>query len=373
MVKLVTPPETPDSDPFEGTIYRLVRPLAHGGMGQVFLVEHRQLGRQLVAKVLKDELAGDSLLVERFRIEAQSLGKLRHPNVVAIVGFGNTSDKRPFLVTEYLQGQTIAQALASGIMFTVRESIRYARETLSALAAAHELGIIHRDIKPENLFIQQQPDGSTQIKVLDFGVARVIPGVSPGAPQPLAIPTDTGLVFGTPHYMSPEGALGEHVDHRADIYSLGLVLYRMLARRGPFNDDLSGNGIFTAGLTQDPKPPSFFALSRIPPELDDVVLKALQRSPDDRYSSVGEFDAALANVTQFIVEDENDTGEVAIPLTARGHSSDSLLATTSPAARNAVQSHSARANVILFAVIMLATSVLVSIIVMRLGQGTGVP
>ncbi len=296
MVKPAANSKDSTGDPFEGTPYRLERPLARGGMGQVFLVEHRQLGRQLVAKILKDQLSGDPQLVDRFRIEAQSLGRLRHPNIVSIFGFGTTRDNRPFLVTEYLQGRTIAHELASGTVFTVHEAIRYARETLAALAAAHELGIVHRDIKPENLFIQQQPNGSTQIKVLDFGLARVIPGVSSRAPQPLVLPTDTGVVFGTPHYVSPEGALGQHVDHRADIYGVGLVLYTMLARQGPFDHANSKIAAMTAHLTEEPLAPSKVAKILIPPALDAIVLKALEKDPESRIQTAKEFEELLSEV-----------------------------------------------------------------------------
>ena len=298
MVKSAANPKGSSGDPFDGTPYRLERPLARGGMGQVYLVEHRQLGRQFVAKNLHDQLSADPQLVDRFRIEAQSLGRLKHPNIVSIFGFGTTRDNRPFLVTEYLQGLTIAQELASGTVFTVSEAIRYARETLAALAVAHDLGIVHRDIKPENLFIQQQPDGSTQVKVLDFGLARVIPGISSRAPQPLNVPTDTGVVFGTPHYVSPEGALGQHVDHRADIYGVGLVLYAMLARQGPFDHANSKMAAMTAHLTETPIEPSKIARIPVPPALDAVVMKALQKDPELRIQTAKEFSALLEEVAK---------------------------------------------------------------------------
>jgi len=297
MAKVASAPLTPE-DPFEGTSYRFVRSLARGGMGQVFLVEHRRLGRQFVAKLLHDELASNPQLVDRFRIEAQSLGRLRHPNIVSIFGFEATRDKRPFMITEYLQGRTIAQALASGTVFTVRQAIRYARETLAALAAAHELGIVHRDIKPQNLFIHEPPNASPHIKVLDFGLARVIPGISPRAPEPLNVPTDTGVVFGTPRFLSPEGALGQHVDHRADIYGVGLVLYTMLAGKGPFDHTNSHVAVIAAHLTETPLPPSKVAQIPISAELDAVVLKALEKDPGLRIQTAHEFDWLLSEAAK---------------------------------------------------------------------------
>ena len=297
MVKLASTLPNPEH-PFDGTSYRLVRSLARGGMGQVFLVEHRRLGRQLVAKLLHDELASNPQLVDRFRIEAQSLGRLKHPNIVSIFGFEATRNNRPFMITEYLQGRTIAQELASGTVFSVREAIRYTREALAALAAAHELGIVHRDIKPQNLMLQELPDGSKKLKVLDFGLARVIPGISLRAPQPLNVPTDTGVVFGTPRFVSPEAALGQHVDHRADIYGVGLILYVMLARRGPF-DHASGHvGAMTAHLTEAPEPPSKYSPVPVPIELDAIVLKALDKNKDARIQTAQEFDTLLASMAK---------------------------------------------------------------------------
>ncbi len=268
-------PEDPPraaADPFEGTAYRLVRPLAQGGMGEIFLVEHRELRRAFVAKTLQNALASNPQLVDRFRVEAQSLGSLRHPNIVSVFAVGKTADARPFMVTEYLQGQTVAQALANGRVFSISEAIRYTRETLAALGAAHAIGIVHRDIKPENLFIHDDPYGPTRIKVLDFGLARIIPGISALAPPPLEVPTSTGVIFGTPHYVSPEAALGQHVDQRADLYSVGLVLYKMLARRGPFDDAPNRTAVLTAHLTQQPRPPSALAPIDIPPVLDAMLV-----------------------------------------------------------------------------------------------------
>jgi serine/threonine-protein kinase len=183
-------------------------------------------------------------------------------------------------------------------VFTVREAIRYARETLAALSAAHELGIVHRDIKPQNLMLHELPDGSKHIKVLDFGLARVIPGISLRAPQPLNVPTDTGVVFGTPRFVSPEAALGQHVDHRADIYGVGLVLYVMLARRGPF-DHASGHvAVMTAHLTEEPEPPSKYSPVPVPLELDAIVLKALDKDKDARIQTVQEFETLLASMAK---------------------------------------------------------------------------
>jgi len=202
---LATPqsPEIELSDPFEGTAYRMVRRLARGGMGQVYLVEHRELGHECVAKLVHEKLASEPQLLERVRIEAESLGTLNHPNIVSVNNFGTTSDGRPFIVMEYLRGRDLGRTLASGRTFSIIEAIDLVVQACSALSAAHGIGIVHRDIKPENLFLQEEPDGGCVLKVLDFGVARIIPGVSSDTPTPLPQPTATGVIVGTLKYASP--------------------------------------------------------------------------------------------------------------------------------------------------------------------------
>lgn len=220
-------------NPFVGTPYRLIKQLAKGGMGQIFLVEHRELGRECVAKIIRKKLAQDSQHLERVRVEAESLGALRHPNIVKVNNFGLANDGRPFIVMEYLRGKDLRQVLAGGQSFTIWQTIELMLQACSALGAAHAIGIIHRDIKPDNLFVHEQRDGTRTLKVLDFGLARIIPGLSPDSPAPLAHATAVGRILGSIRYASPEGVCGKLVDGRADIYSLGLVFYRLLAQRGP--------------------------------------------------------------------------------------------------------------------------------------------
>lgn len=358
-------PEVETSDPFEGTPYRLIRRLARGGMGQVYVVEHRELGRECVAKLVHEKLASEPQLLERVRIEAESLGTLNHPNIVSVNNFGTAKDGRPFIVMEYLRGRDLGRSLSSGRMFTVNESIDLVLQACSALRAAHSIGIVHRDIKPENLFLDEEPGGSTTLKVLDFGVARIIPGVSPDTPTPLPQPTTTGVIVGTLRYASPEGISGHRVDYRADIYSLGLVLYRMLAGRGPFGDDLSDTGLITACLTEEPKPPSFFATIRIPPELDEIVLKALRKSPDERYSSITDFGDALAQVKDVVVADIDRGEAVSIPLTSKVSDARPLPSTV-PGARTTAKKRAVLVNAMLFAVVLLVMTVLVGIVVSQL-------
>jgi serine/threonine-protein kinase len=277
------------ADPFEGTPYRVRMPLGAGGMGEVFLVEHTQLGREFVAKVLHARLASDARLVDRMRVEAQSLGRLNHPHIVQITGFGTTRDKRPFLVMEWLRGHTLTAELATFGQLHAKEAIRLAGQLLSALTAAHAIGVVHRDIKPDNLFLTIDADGTKNLKVLDFGVARVMPDAPDSAPNPLAVPTGTGVVVGTPRFVSPEGAMGQRVDGRADLYAAALVLYTMVAGRGPF-DDLEGDQrLLSAHALDDPPPPSQYTSPPAPSLLDAAILKGLSKNPSERFQTAIEF------------------------------------------------------------------------------------
>lgn len=280
-------------DPFEGTPYRALMPLGAGGMGAVFLVEHAQLGRECVAKLLHARLAGDARLVDRMRVEAQSLGRLNHPHIVQITGFGKTRDARPFLVMEWLRGNTLTAELATFGKLHAKEALRLTCQLLSALTAAHAIGVVHRDIKPDNLFICHEPDGTRNLKVLDFGVARVLPDAPDSAPSPLAMPTGTGVVVGTPRFVSPEGAVGQRVDARADLYAAALVLYAMVAGRGPFDHFDGDQSLLSAHALEDPKPPSQFAEVPAPSLLDRVILKGLAKNPAARYQSAQEFKEEL--------------------------------------------------------------------------------
>jgi len=376
MAQPFTTPESPEveaSDPFEGTPYRLIRRLARGGMGQVYLIEHRELGRECVAKLVHERLASEQQLLERIRIEAESLGTLNHPNIVSVNNFGTTKDGRPFIVMEYLRGRDLARTLASGRSFSVTESIDLVLQACSALGAAHSIGIVHRDIKPENLFLHEESDGSTILKILDFGVARIIPGVSPDTPTPLPQPTATGVIVGTLRYASPEGVSGQRVDYRADIYSLALVLYRLLTGRSPFGDHLSDTGIITATLTEAPAAPSSVATQYIPSELDEIVLKALQKSPEERYATMKDFKDALSYVRDTLAADEHFSEEIVLPLNRELTQDMSLCTSTVAAVRTTVERRKAILNAILFATVLLVTTVLVGIFVAKLRQSTGAP
>jgi serine/threonine-protein kinase len=271
------------------TPYRVTGFLGRGGMGEVYRVEHAFLGREFALKILFARHAENPGVIDRMRIEAQATARLAHPNIVDVSDFWLASDGRPCIVMELLQGSTVARELTVRGPFSVQLAVEYTHQLLAALMAAHKLGVVHRDIKPENLFLHDLPEGSRILKVLDFGIARVLPEASALAPARPVEPTATGFVVGSPRFASPEGLRGEKVDCRADVFSAGLVLYSMLTRRGPFDN---------MRTTDNPeffqvKPPSQRIDSFIPPELDSFVLKAIRWDAAQRYQSVAAFASDL--------------------------------------------------------------------------------
>ncbi len=296
-------PQAPGAEPaelFGGAPYRTVQRLTAGGMGDLYVVEHQLLQRTFVAKVLQENFARDDGLLDRFRLEAQALGRLNHPHIVSVTDVGTTTDGRPYMLLEHLEGRTLDEELGERGRLPVREALQYAEQLLSALSAAHAISIVHRDIKPSNLFLCNRPDGSRVLKVLDFGIARVMPRAVPRTPRPLAAPTDTGVVMGTPRFVSPEGAVGRRVDERADLYAASLVLYTMLVGRGPF-DHISGHmSLLTAHARAEPQPPSHYAEEPVPPELDRAVLKGLEKDPEKRYQTAEEFREILRHLSELL-------------------------------------------------------------------------
>jgi serine/threonine-protein kinase len=272
-------------------------------MGEVFVVEHRELGRLFAAKMLHARFADRPEIVDRLRLEGQTLARLNHPNVVAIQGFDVTPSGRPFLIIELLAGHSLTETLRTRGRLPLEVAMRYGSELLSGLAAAHEIGVVHRDVKPDNIVLAESPHLSEpELKLIDFGIARVLPGAPPDAPSPLASPTATGAVVGTPRFLSPEGALGLRVDQRADLYGAALVIYTMLAGRGPFDHVEGDLAVIGAHVNETPVPPSKQTDEPIPAELDALLLKALSKDPNARFGSAGEFKAELERVARHLAE-----------------------------------------------------------------------
>jgi eukaryotic-like serine/threonine-protein kinase len=256
--------------------YEPLRRLGGGGMGEVYVARARSFGRLFALKVLRPHLGSSAELVSRMRLEAQAMGRLQHPHVVDVTDFWVAGNGRPCIVMELLSGRNLGEELRARRRLPPSEAIELLRQALDALAAAHALGMVHRDLKPENLYLHQLPPGfGRTLKVLDFGVVRLIEGSLDLAP--LSFRTQTGALVGSPRFMSPEQARGEAVDHRTDIYTLGMVLYVMLAGRGPFD-----------GGSSKAAPPSRHAAG-VAPALDSIVLRALRPDRSERYQSAQEF------------------------------------------------------------------------------------
>lgn len=285
--------------PLDGlTKYRVLSLLGRGGMGEVYLAEHALLGHRVVVKVMHAELCARPHLVERMRLEAQVLARLRHPNLVRVTDHDATPGGRPYFVMEYLPGRSIGEAFKQhGRAFPLPFALEVAQQALAGLGHAHKAGLVHRDVKLDNLFLcdSATPAGHSLVKVLDFGVAKLLDGGSDGF-APLALPTATGVVVGTPRFFAPEQARGFAVDARADLYAFGLCLYTMVAGRGPFDDRATLIDLARAHVFEVPPPPSALAGAPLPRALDDLVLACLAKSPDDRPASAEVAMADLARI-----------------------------------------------------------------------------
>jgi serine/threonine-protein kinase len=269
-----------------GGKYRLVRLLGSGGMGEVYEAQHSAIGRRFAIKFLHSLLASNGESVARFQREAQAAGGLENENIAAVVDIGTADDGAPFLVMEYLEGEDLAKLLVRGGPLSVPRAAYIIIQACRGLAAAHSRGIVHRDLKPENLFICKRNDGSDLVKVLDFGIAKLHTG------RLGTSITQTGTTMGTPYYMSLEQARGaREVDHRTDIYALGVILYEILSGAKPHPGE-SYNEILYHVLSKDPAPLDSMRPG-LPPGLSEVVCKAMARETDDRYASAADFTAAL--------------------------------------------------------------------------------
>ncbi len=268
--------------------YRIERLLGEGGMGRVYEATHLALDRKVALKVLRRELVHVEAQRARFVAEAQIVNRVRHPNLVAIEDLVEDGE-HVYLVMELLTGQTL-KALARPAPLAVARSVRLIRQAAGALAAAHGVGIIHRDLKPDNLVVEALADGAERLKVVDFGVARALDTDWTRANRTL-----TGQVVGTPLWMAPEQVLGQAVDVRADIYSLSMVLYVLLARRFPWRDaELSQ--VVMHRLQRDPEPVGAVAASGEPisDALQALLQQALSRDVNRRPASMAQLEAALA-------------------------------------------------------------------------------
>lgn len=259
--------------------YELVSPIGAGGMGEVYRARDPRLGRDVAIKVLPAGVSRDPDRLRRFEQEARAASLLNHPNIVVLFDVG-TAGELPYVVGELLDGETLREKLRAGPL-PVRKAVEYTRQIAEGLAAAHAKGIVHRDLKPENVFVTR--DGV--VKLLDFGLAKLKPDLAPAGDTTVAgaIGTTPGLLLGTVGYMAPEQVRGDSLDHRADIFSLGAILYELLAGRRAFGGDAMPDTL-SAILHTDP--PSLTTIrSDVPLSLDRVIHRCLEKDPADRYQS----------------------------------------------------------------------------------------
>ncbi len=274
--------------------YRLLEVIGEGGMGVVYLAEHELIEKRVALKVLRPEYSSRSELVSRFQQEAISASRIKHPNVLDVFDFGQLEDGSFFLAMEYLKGHDLSHELADGQTLTPVRAIQVALQTTRALAAAHGRGVVHRDMKPENVFLHRSEDGDETVKIVDFGIAQLKSEDKPGEePRGRRRLTRTGMIFGTPEYMSPEQAAGRPVDLRVDVYALGVILYEMFTGAVPFTSD-SFMAVLSAHMNR-PIPPmrSVMPELAISSELEAVVYRALEKEPEQRFQSMKELAAAL--------------------------------------------------------------------------------
>ena len=276
--------------------YEILEKIGAGGMATVYRARHLAFGEIVAIKLVGLKLAHDADFLKRFRTEAVVTRKLQHPNAVRVEDLDTTEDGRPFIVMEYVNGRSLREVIRTEGALPLPRAVAIARQACSALAAAHTIGITHRDIKPDNILLAPSPGGDI-VKVLDFGIAKVKEGSFDTGEG--YTPTQTGMVMGTPQYISPEQAMGKRgaeVDGRSDLYSLGVVLYEMVTGRLPFSSD-TAMGMILHHLQTAPTPPQLARADlSIPGPLSDLLMKALQKDRDRRFASADEMLAALDSV-----------------------------------------------------------------------------
>ncbi|MFF5449053.1 protein kinase [Streptomyces sp. NPDC012888] len=278
--------------------YRLTHRLGRGGMAEVFAAEDVRLGRTVAVKLLRADLAEDPVSKARFTREAQSVAGLNHHAVVAVYDSGEDRvgpNTVPYIVMELVEGRTIRELLISAEAPGPEQALIIVSGVLEALAYSHQHGIVHRDIKPANVIITN----TGAVKVMDFGIARALHGAQ-------STMTQTGMVMGTPQYLSPEQALGKAVDHRSDLYATGCLLYELLALRPPFTGETPLSVVYQH-VQDAPVPPSQNAPG-VPPELDGLVMRSLAKDPDDRFQSAEEMRGLVQYALQMLQEEGGSTG-----------------------------------------------------------------
>src|SRR5262245_10743843 len=286
-------PSPPTDDPLIGRVlserYRIVRKIGEGGMGAVYQAEHALIEKKIALKILFQDLTRRPDLIARFLQEAKSASRIGHENVIDISDFGQSPEGLVFIAMEYLDGQDLGKLLKKTGAMDWERARPILMQITKGLRAAHGNGIIHRDMKPENVYLVQREGRADFVKVLDFGIAKII---SPDESAGPAL-TQTGTIFGTPEYMSPEQAQGSTPDHRVDVYAVGCIMYHMLTGQVPFTAD-NFMGILTKHLLEAAVPPRKRRPDlQIMPDVEAICMKAMEKDRDKRFADMDAFYRAL--------------------------------------------------------------------------------
>ncbi len=286
-------PQPPDL--LEGTAYVATARIASGGMGDVVEARHLRLGVRVVVKLLREEHLGDASVIERLALEGKVLAALdEHPHVVGIRDIGQTARGVPFLVLEPLRGTTLRDELYQRGYLPAHEAVLIVRQVLAALAAAHQQGFVHRDVKLDNVFVCRSGLlGEPKVKLLDFGIVKVLADRGAGARLQRQHATAEGMLLGTPRVLAPEQLDPSRVGPATDIYAVGLMLYTLVVGRGPFDHHRLRRDLLRAHREEPPIPPSVVARQRLPDGLSEVIMKALEKRPGDRFPGAHAMGRAL--------------------------------------------------------------------------------
>ncbi len=271
--------------------FEILEPSGKGAMGTVYRSYQRSMDRVVAVKILRSELLGDQAILRRFLREARAIAKLQHPSIVTVHMAGETDDGAPFLVMEYIDGVSL-EAMCEGTKLPLEQVLAIGKQIAAALAEAHDHGIVHRDLKPANILITETPGAGQLVKVVDFGIAKILHGDNADR----TALTQEGI-FGTPHYIAPEQATGGNIDHRVDIYALGVILFRLLSGRLPYEGGM-GMQVVLKHL-RDPVPHLLDLDPSLPAAIDELVARCMAKEPSARPASaealLKEFDKVELN------------------------------------------------------------------------------
>jgi serine/threonine protein kinase len=295
----------PPVDPLYGTLiderYLIEEMMGEGGMGAVYRATHVLMDKPVAIKLIHEDLAYLPDVVKRFEREARSASRLSDPHIITVTDFGRTFDGKLYLVMELLEGESLDEYMERSGVLPSAEAVQITQQILKGLSHAHAEGVVHRDLKPENVMLVSFGDKKNFVKILDFGIAKLATGSGGGEKL-----TQGGIVFGTPRYISPEQAVGENVDHRTDLYAVGILFYEMLAGHGPYDGETAMD-VISKHISAPV--PDLSQAGEYPTGLAEIVTKALAKKPDDRFASADEFHDTLERIDLSSRDPQAEEGE----------------------------------------------------------------